>query len=275
MDLSDQGSTAESLEVLGESVDRARTAGHRRQAGWSLSIAGRAHLLRGEDDAAASALAETLALVHDERWMAFLPWPQALQAELEIRRGRLATAATTLDSSWQLACQVGDPCWEGMAARGLGVLAARAGRRAAAATWLQDAHRRCTRWPDRYVWVQAHVLDAVCTSRLPGAHTAGATCWTSPRAPGCGTSWPAPRSTPGRWACRFPSQVPDGAGTSSPRSRRPRRTPRGRGTYRAVDPPTTARRRAPAPGQGNAPLVLPRAGRAGLFPPGAPGSGAP
>ncbi len=172
MDLSDQGSTAEALEVLGESVDRARSAGHRRQAGWSLSIAGRAHLLRGEDDAAATALAETLAIVHDERWMAFLPWPQALQAELDIRRGRLDAAAGTLDSSWQLACQVADPCWEGMAARGLGVLAARAGRRDAAATWLQDAHRRCTRWPDRYVWVQAHVLDAVCASRLPGARTA-------------------------------------------------------------------------------------------------------
>jgi hypothetical protein len=38
-----------------------------------------------------------------------------------------------------------------MAARGLGVLAAHAGRRDAATTWLQDAHRRCTRWPDRYV----------------------------------------------------------------------------------------------------------------------------
>jgi DNA-binding SARP family transcriptional activator len=172
MDLSDQGSTAEALEALGESADRARSAGHRRQAGWSLSIAGRAHLLRGEDDDAARALAESTALVQEERWMAFLPWPQALQAELDIRQGRLDDAASTLDSSWQLACQVEDPCWEGMAARGLGVLAAHAGRRDAATTWLQDAHRRCTRWPDRYVWVQAHILDAVCASGLPGAHTA-------------------------------------------------------------------------------------------------------
>ena len=172
MDLSDQGRTGAALEALGESVDRARTAGQRRQAGWSLSIAGRAHLLRGDDDAAATALAESLALVQDERWMAFLPWPQALQAELDIRRGRFDEAATTLDSAWQLACQVEDPCWEGMAARGLGVLAARTGRREAAASWLRDAHRCCTRWPDRYVWVQAHILDAVCASGLPGAHTA-------------------------------------------------------------------------------------------------------
>ncbi|MCW2532083.1 MAG: hypothetical protein JWP62_1653, partial [Blastococcus sp.] len=172
MDLSDQGRTAEALPVFAESVARARRTGQLRQAAYSLALAGRAHLLRDEDDAAEVLLDESLALVHDERWMAFLPWPQVLRAELDLRRGRIDAAASGLESSFQLACQVADPCWEGMAARGLGVLAARAGDRRRAATWLDEATRRCTRWPDRYVWVQAHVLDAVCAAGLPGARTA-------------------------------------------------------------------------------------------------------
>lgn len=172
MDLSDQGRTAEALRVLAESVELARRTGQLRQAAWSLSIAGRAHLLRDEDDDAEVLLDESLALVHEERWMAFMPWPQTLRAELDLARGRMDAAASGLESSFQLACQVGDPCWEGMAARGLGVLAAKAGDRRRAASWLDDATRRCTRWPDRYVWVQAHVLDAVCATGLPGARTA-------------------------------------------------------------------------------------------------------
>lgn len=172
MDLSDRGRTGEALTALAESVERARSAGQRRQAAWSLSVAGRAHLLRGNDGAAASAVEESLAIVHDERWMAFLPLPLALRAELDLHRGRLDDAGSGLESAFQLACQVEDPCWEGMAARGLGLLAARTGDRRQAANWLGEAVRRCTRWPDRYVWVQAYILDAVCTTGLPGARAA-------------------------------------------------------------------------------------------------------
>jgi hypothetical protein len=172
MDLSDQGRTADALPVFAESVELARSTGQLRQAAYSLSLAGRTHLIRHEDDEAEVLLDESLALVQSERWLAFLPWPQTLRAELDLRRGRVEAAAGGLESSFQLACQMADPCWEGMAARGLGVLAAQAGDRRRAATWLDEAGRRCNRWPDRYVWVQAHVLDAVCATGLPGARDA-------------------------------------------------------------------------------------------------------
>jgi hypothetical protein len=61
-----------------------------------------------------------------------------------------------------LACQLGDPCWEGITARGLGLLESRHDPDAALAR-LRDALARCVRWPDAYQWVRGYVLDAMCT----------------------------------------------------------------------------------------------------------------
>jgi hypothetical protein len=98
--------------------------------------------------------------------MAFLPWPQALKGELDVRAGRLDLATDELEHAYALACQLGDPCWEGMAARGLGVLNATRGDQAAAAAWLAEAHARCTRVTDRYQWISAYILDAMTTTAL-------------------------------------------------------------------------------------------------------------
>ena len=147
------------------SSGRARCGDHRQQA-WSLSILGRAHLLRGERSQAAAALTRSLELVREQRWMAFLPWPQALRAELDLRAGDLDTAADGLNEAWVLACQLDDPCWEGMAARGLGLLHAGRGDHVAATRWLGEAATRCNRVPDRYQWVHAHVLDTAITTAL-------------------------------------------------------------------------------------------------------------
>jgi len=56
-----------------------------------------------------------------------------------------------------LACQLNDPCWEGMAARGLGMLNTSRGDHAAATTWLEEAAARSNRVSDRYQCVRAHV----------------------------------------------------------------------------------------------------------------------
>jgi hypothetical protein len=98
--------------------------------------------------------------------MAFLPWPEALQADLDLRAGRVEAAADQLEHAWALACHIGDPCWEGMAARGLGLLSAARGDHAAAGAWLTEAHTRCNRTTDHYQWVSAHVLDAAVGAAL-------------------------------------------------------------------------------------------------------------
>jgi hypothetical protein len=154
------------LQHLEGSVERARRCADPRQQAWSLSILARAHLLRDERSQAAAALAGSLELVHEQRWMAFLPWPEALKGELDLRADRVDDAGDQFEHAWSLACQLGDPCWEGMAARGLGLLNATRGDHATAAAWLAEAHSRCNRVADRYQWVRAHVLDAMATFAL-------------------------------------------------------------------------------------------------------------
>ncbi|MFC4945409.1 BTAD domain-containing putative transcriptional regulator [Pseudonocardia sp. GCM10023141] len=169
MNASDRGDYPAAFGLLGESVERAASCGDHRQQAWSLSIMGRAHLLRGERSQATGALTRSMELVTEQRWMAFLPWPQALRAELDLRAGDLDGAADGLERAWVLACQLGDPCWEGMAARGLGLLHTVRGDHTAATGWLVEAAARCNRSSDRYQWVHAHVLDTAITTALDRA----------------------------------------------------------------------------------------------------------
>ncbi|MEV4375247.1 BTAD domain-containing putative transcriptional regulator [Streptosporangium sp. NPDC049644] len=166
MNASDLGDYPAAFEHLGESVQRAGGCADRRQEAWSLSITARAHLLRGEHSQAAVALSRSLELVHEQRWMAFLPWPQTLRAELDLYTGETDMAADRLEQAWVMACQLNDPCWQGMAARGLGLLNAGRGDRVAAGEWFGEAALRCNRVPDRYQWVHAYVLDAMITTAL-------------------------------------------------------------------------------------------------------------
>jgi DNA-binding SARP family transcriptional activator len=166
MNASDFGDYSAAFGHLGESVERARLCGDDRQRAWSLSIAARAHLLRDEHSQAGAALAASLEIVRAQRWMAFLPWPQALQAEIDVHEGRLHDATNNLEQAWSLGCQLGDPCWEGMAARGLGLLHASRGDAYAATRWLTEAVRRINQVTDRYQWVHAYALDAAVGTAL-------------------------------------------------------------------------------------------------------------
>jgi DNA-binding SARP family transcriptional activator len=166
MNASDMGDYAAAFWHLHGSVEQARRGADPRQQAWSLAILARAHLLRDERSQAAAALDNSLDLVRAERWMAFLPWPEALQAELDLRAGRVDAAADRLEHAWALACHVGDPCWEGMTARGLGLLSAARGDHAGAMAWLTEARTRCNRTTDRYQWVSAYVLDATVAAAL-------------------------------------------------------------------------------------------------------------
>ena len=111
-------------------------------------------------------MARSLELIREQRWMALLPWSQTLQAELDLAAGDVDRAAAGLEQAWVLGCQLNDPCWEGMAARGLGRLQAERGDHAAAVRWLGEAATRCSRVSDRYQWVHGYVLDAAVTAAL-------------------------------------------------------------------------------------------------------------
>ena len=89
---------------------------------------GRVDLLRGElGRGGGRSSTASVELAEREHWLAFLPWPQALPGQVLLARGDLAGAAACLEQSFARACQLGDPCWEGISARGLALLAEASG----------------------------------------------------------------------------------------------------------------------------------------------------
>lgn len=161
---SDSARYPEAIATLTESVALARFAGARRQEAWSLSILGRAHLLRGDNGPAGEALGECLELVRSEAWTAFLSWPESFAAEIDLREERVDRATEAFDHAFALACQVGDPCWQGVAGRGRALVALERTGPDEARVRLQDARRRCSALPDSYQWVVGYVLDALCAT---------------------------------------------------------------------------------------------------------------
>jgi len=157
MNEADRGRHAEAAALLARSADTAREAGRARQESWSHGVLARSLLLAGHVQQARAAAERSIAVAQRERWNAFLPWPQVLRAQCLAEAGLWDEAGEDAEQAFALACELGDPCWEGMAGRALGLLALHAGDLAAATAWLADARRRCDRVPDRYVWVSAYI----------------------------------------------------------------------------------------------------------------------
>ena len=174
MALSDRAYYAAALDLLGQSVDAARRCGRERQGAWSLALIGRVHLLRGDLEAATATVDDSLAIVERERWAAFKPFPEALRAELDLRAGRLEAASGRTEQAFRLACQLGDPCWEGMTLRVRGLVSLAEGRPQDMRSQLIQARERTTRVGDPYQWIHAFVLDALAsvaiTTGAPDAH---------------------------------------------------------------------------------------------------------
>ena len=157
MNDADRGRHGTAAALLAESADMARQAGRGRQEAWSQGVLARSLLLAGQVQPARAAAERSIAVAQRERWNAFLPWPQVLRAQCLAEAGCWDEAGEDAERAFALACELGDPCWEGMAGRALGLLALHAGDLADAQSWLADARRRCDRVPDRYVWVSAYI----------------------------------------------------------------------------------------------------------------------
>ena len=130
---------------------------------------GRTRLLRGEWPEAVEALDESLALIGEDGWVVFQPFPEALRAEVALRQGDPDRAIALLDHAFALGCRIGDPCWEAFAARARGLVDEAAGRRAAALVWLRDAAAHAVRMIDPYVWVHGYCLDALAAVAIADA----------------------------------------------------------------------------------------------------------
>ncbi|WP_286308438.1 BTAD domain-containing putative transcriptional regulator [Agromyces mangrovi Wang et al. 2018] len=159
----DQGDYPHARATLEAAQSHARAGGDMRALAYASTMLGRVHLLRGEPDLARPELELAIATVREIGWTSFLPFPRALVAEVHLQEGDLDSGADAAEHSYALACQIGDPCWEGYALRGRGLLAAARGDDAGALELLTAAPRAPRRIPDTHDWVQGHGLDALCT----------------------------------------------------------------------------------------------------------------
>jgi len=159
--LSDTAHYREAADSLASALALGSRLQDHRQLAHSFSMRGRTHLLLGEWDAAAEALDRSLHFAR-QSWAAFLPWPQSLRAEVDLERGDVAAAQERFEEAFALSCQIGDPCWECMASRGLGRVAQVRGHFDDACAAYVDAMERAKRLPDAYHWALAYALDALC-----------------------------------------------------------------------------------------------------------------
>jgi hypothetical protein len=136
--------------------------GEPRREAFALSMLGRVGLLRGDLDAAEEHLRHAVDVAEREHWLSFLPWPQALLGHVLLARDELLGAEACLEQSFARACQIGDPCWEGISARGLALVTAANGDVDRGIADLLDARLRTNRLADPYVWLDVHILDALC-----------------------------------------------------------------------------------------------------------------
>jgi DNA-binding SARP family transcriptional activator len=159
---SDRADYARATGLLEGAVSSSRAVGEPRREAFGLSMLGRVCLLRGDLDAADAHLRAAVRMGEAEHWLSFLPWPQALLGHALLALGDVDGAAACLEQSFARACQIGDPCWEGISARGLALLAEATGDPERALADLLDARSRTTRLADPYVWLDVHILDALC-----------------------------------------------------------------------------------------------------------------
>jgi DNA-binding SARP family transcriptional activator len=158
----DVGDHAAAGELLPSAVERARQLPSGQPLAQALTMLGRYHLLRGETEDALHLLDQALGEVAARGMTAFAPWPESFRGELDLVLGDLDMAEARFEHAFALGCQVGDACWESIALRGLGLVAAARGDIARALDLLVDAPKLCRRLPDTYLWIEAYGLDALC-----------------------------------------------------------------------------------------------------------------
>ncbi|HUH15387.1 MAG TPA: BTAD domain-containing putative transcriptional regulator [Gaiellaceae bacterium] len=159
----DTGDHDGAFRDLAEAIDVADRDGLVAPAAFARSFLGRLHLLRDELESAASVLARSIEQARDAAWTSLLPWPESLLAEVELRRGDLGSARELFEHAFTIGRELGDPCWESMGARGLGLVTVSEGDLDGGLRLLEDAPRLCRRLPDAYLWIEAYGLDALCS----------------------------------------------------------------------------------------------------------------
>ncbi|SEO39174.1 AfsR/SARP family transcriptional regulator [Trujillonella endophytica] len=158
----DQADYPAAVDALDHAVRLAEEAGDGHALAYAWTGIGRLRLLRRELGAAREALTLGCEVARRLDYTSFLAFPESLLGEVYLLDGQLEEAAEALEHSYALACQVGDPCWQGYSLRARGLVAAARREDAPALDCLVQAREACRRARSSHDWVQAYCLDALC-----------------------------------------------------------------------------------------------------------------
>jgi len=159
---SDTAHYPEAITELNRSLALAEEIGAGKQIAFTCAFLGRVQLLTGDVDQARSSALRAKLTAEQEGWTSFVAWPESFVGDCLLTEGDVEGAADAYEHAFALGCQIGDPCWEGVGARGIGLVKERRGRVDEAIDWLDDARTRCVRIADAYMWVEAYCQDALC-----------------------------------------------------------------------------------------------------------------
>ncbi len=159
---SDTAHYAETFEELEHAIALAEEAAVAKQISFASSFLGRAQLLTGDIGSARGTLKRAKELAEREGWTSFVAWPESLLGDCILADGDVDGASDVYEHAFALGCHFADPCWEGIAARGIGLVKARRGDFDEAIDWLDDARTRCVRIADAYYWIEVYCQDALC-----------------------------------------------------------------------------------------------------------------
>lgn len=157
----DVGDEAGAIGLLDEALGRAAAVGAQRPTAYAHAMRGRIRLLDDDLDRATADLDTASRMAAGLAWRSFGPWPDTMRGEVARRRGDLDGATGILERALATGRQVGDPCWESMALRGLGLVTLERGDVTGGMALLRDAPRQCRRLPDTYLWIEVYGLDAL------------------------------------------------------------------------------------------------------------------
>lgn len=167
MNLSDWGRLETGAERFGEAVELSRSAGAIRRESWNLGLGARSLFILGRLDEAADWASQSCEMARKERWTAFRPWPEAWLAHIRLAGGeRPGAVREQAEATFALARQLQDPCWEGLAAKTIGLTHLAEGNADSALEWMKNAGVFCGRVTDSYAWMQVEILLAEARAAL-------------------------------------------------------------------------------------------------------------
>ena len=156
--LADWGRLDEALDRFREALALCEESGSVRRGIWTAGHASRVAYLAGALDDAERWSRLAVSGAQAERWTAVRPWPESWHAHARLSRGDdPLEVRAELEATYVLACQLQDPCWQGISAKAMGLTYVADGHPEQALPWFTDALVACAPLTGAYRWVDAEV----------------------------------------------------------------------------------------------------------------------